>query len=97
MSTMRTSKFKFRLYVAGEAQNSSAAIANLNFLCRNHLADRHEIEIIDVFREPQRALKDGVFMTPTLVKIRPAPTKKVIGTLSKAETVLQAIGVQLVD
>jgi len=88
----RRAKFKFRLYVAGDALNSVQAQANLAEFCRTHLPDRHEIEIVDVFREPQRALTDGIFMTPTLVKLAPSPARTIIGTLSQTQTVLQALG-----
>ena len=86
--------FKFQLYIAGDTQNSALAVANLNVLCRDHLPDRHEIEIVDVFREPKRALADGIFMTPTLVKLMPAPVRKIIGTLNQTQTVLQALGLE---
>src|SRR5205085_969933 len=85
-------KFKFRLYVAGDTENSGQALANLRELCLAYLSGRHEIEIIDVFREPKRALVDGIFMTPTLVKIAPGPVQKIIGTLSQAPPVVQALG-----
>ena len=88
--------FKFRLYVAGDASNSAQAVANLTKLCRIHLPDRHEIDVVDVFREPQRALDDGIFMTPTLVKLAPSPALRIIGTLSEAQTVLQALGLESV-
>ncbi len=83
--------FKFRLYVAGDAQNSAQALANLTALCRAHLPDRHEIEIVDVFREPARALRDGIFMTPTLIKLAPSPVRMIVGTLGATQTVLQAM------
>lgn len=88
----RAEVFKFRLYVAGDSLNSVQARANLDALCRTHLADRSEIEIIDVFREPRRALTDGILMTPTLVKLAPFPVRKIIGTLSQTLTVLQSLG-----
>lgn len=88
-------KFNFRLYIAGDTQNSAQARANLTAICRDHLPDRHEIEIVDVLKEPKRALVDGIFMTPTLVKLTPAPTQKIVGTLSQTETVVQALGLQL--
>lgn len=91
----RPAKFKFRLYVAGDAFNSAQAISNLNAMCRTHLVDRHEIDIVDVFREPQRALEDGIFMTPTLVKLAPAPQRRVVGTLSQTQPVLQALGLDM--
>lgn len=87
----RPIQFKFRLYVAGGTPNSVQAVANLKAICRIHLPDRHEIEIVDVFREPKRALAEGIFMTPTLVKLLPAPAKTILGTLSQTETVLQAL------
>lgn len=91
----RSAIFKFRLFVAGEAPNSVQAIANLAALVRTHLPDRYELEIIDVFREPKRALSEGVFLTPTLMVLAPPPVRRIIGTLSNTQTVLLALG--LVD
>ena len=91
---MNPEAFRFRLFVAGDTQNSIAARANLNALCRTHLQDRHEIEVVDILLEPKRALTDGVFMTPTLLKVAPGPVCKIVGTLSNELTVLQAIGMQ---
>jgi circadian clock protein KaiB len=88
----RPAGFRFRLYIAGDAQNSALARANLGALCRAHLLGRHEIEVVDVFREPKRALADGIFMTPTLVKLSPAPTRRIVGTLSQTQPVLEALG-----
>jgi len=86
--------FKFRLYVAGDAANSAEALANLTALSREHLPQRHEIELIDVFKEPKRALTDGIYMTPTLVKLAPSPVCRIVGTLSEPLTVLRALGIE---
>jgi circadian clock protein KaiB len=86
--------FKFRLYVAGDALNSAQALANLGALCREYLPDRHEIEVVDVFCEPKRALTDAVNMTPTLVKLAPAPVRRIVGTLGQTQLVLQALGLE---
>ena len=88
--------FKFRLYVAGDAQNSAQAVTNLTLLCRAHLAVQHEIEVVDVFREPKRALADGILMTPTLVKLEPYPIRRVVGTLSQTTVLLQALGLEVI-
>lgn len=86
--------FKFRLYIAGDTENSAQARANLAAICREHLPN-HEIEIVDVLKEPKTGLVDGIFMTPTLIKLMPAPTKKIVGTLSETKTVLQALGLDV--
>ena len=90
----RNDTIKFRLYVAGDAQNSVQAIANLTALCRLHFLGRHEIEIVDVFREPKRALADGILMTPTLVKLAPSPVRRIVGTLSQSGPILLALGLE---
>ena len=84
--------FKFRLYVAGDALNSAQSMANLTALCQAHLPGRHEIEVVDVSKDPKRALVDGIFMTPTLLKIAPSPVRMIVGTLSQTQVVLQALG-----
>jgi circadian clock protein KaiB len=90
----RRAVFKFRLYIAGDAQNSVEALANLTTICRKHLPGLYNIEVMDVFLEPARALTDGIFMTPTLVKLAPAPTRTIIGNLSQTGVVLQALGLE---
>jgi circadian clock protein KaiB len=92
----RRALFRFRLYLAGDALNSAQALANLSALCRAHLPGRHEIEVVDVFLEPTRALADGIFMTPTLVKLAPSPARKIVGTLSQTQAVLQALGLNAI-
>ncbi len=52
----------------------------------------YELEIVDCIREPQRALQDGVLVTPTLLKLAPAPEETIIGTLSDARRVALALG-----
>ena len=84
-------KIKFRLYVAGDAPNSAQARANLAELCRIHLKGRHEIEILDVFKEPKRALTDGIFMTPTLVKLAPLSALRTVGNLNQTQTVSETL------
>ena len=88
----RRATFKFRLYVAGNGLNSAQAVANLSALCRAHLPERHHIEVVDVFRQPERALQDGILMTPTLVKLAPLPVRTIIGTLRQTSSVLLALG-----
>ena len=87
--------FRFRLYVMGDTQNSAEAVANLKELCREHIPDHHEIELIDVAVHPERALADGIFMTPTLIKLAPSPTRMIVGTLSHAQPVIQALGLNV--
>ena len=89
---MNPEVFTFRLYVAGNGPNSLQAIANLEQLCRTHLPDRHEIEIVDVLLNPKRALTEAIYMTPTLVTDSPYPGHRIVGTLTNTEPILQILG-----
>lgn len=85
---------RFRLYITGNAPNSVLALANLSALCERHLADRHHIEVIDLLNHPERALLDGVYMTPTLVKIAPVPELRIVGSLSDSVPILASLGLK---
>lgn len=82
-----------RLYVAGDAQNSLLAVARLREFCAAHLANRYQLEIVDVIHEPGRALRDRVLLTPTLVKLSPAPVRRIIGNLNEPAALARALGV----
>jgi circadian clock protein KaiB len=84
--------FKFRLYVASNTPHSVKAMANLKQFCHEHLAGRHVIEVVDVIKHPKRALTDQIYLTPTLVRITPAPVRRIVGTLSDPQPLFEAMG-----
>lgn len=88
----RDRMFKFRLYVAGGASNSGQAISNLAAFCRDYLPGRSETEVVDVLKQPKRALEDGIFMTPTLLKVAPGRAQRIVGTLSQRDPLLNVVG-----
>lgn len=88
-----TDVWRLRLYVAGKSPKSLDAFRNLKHLCENHLADRYEIEIVDLLEHPRLARGDEIVAIPTLVRQLPAPMRKIIGDLSDTDRVL--VGLQL--
>ena len=84
------SRYRLRLYVAGDAPNSARARDNLDRFCQAHLPDRHQIEVVDVLAKPDRALADRILVTPTLLRVAPRPDRRIIGNLSDTEAVLRA-------
>jgi circadian clock protein KaiB len=86
--------YKFRLYVAEETLNSGQAVANLRAICNRYLPGRHKIELVDVVKDPDRAMEDRIFLTPTLIKLAPSPIERIIGTLGQTSLVLQVLGLE---
>lgn len=83
-----------RLYIAGQTPRSLRALNNLKKLCDEHLAGRHELEIVDLAERPSLAQDDDILAIPTLVRRRPQPFRKIIGDLSNTERVLVGLRLQ---
>lgn len=84
-----------RLYVAGDAPNSVRARANLRRLLEELDDAAYQLEIIDCLEAPLRALDDGVLVTPTLVRVAPPPSRTVVGALSEARRVADALDLDM--
>ena len=93
---MRSEKdtYVLRLYVSGQTTRSVRAIENLKQLCEEYLKGRYEIEIIDVYQQPERLKEDQIIGVPTLIKELPLPVRKVIGDLSDTERVLVGLALK---
>ena len=82
-------EYRFKLYITGQSANSTQAIASLHRTLETRIPGRYEIELVDVVTQPQAAEDEGILATPTLVKERPGPPRRVIGSLSDSEKLLQ--------
>lgn len=83
---------RLRLYVAGNGPNSTRATANIRAICEGHFASHYSLEIVDMLAHPRRALADAIIVTPTLLKLAPPPSLRVIGDLSNTAEVLLLLG-----
>jgi circadian clock protein KaiB len=86
------SRLVLRLYVVAGAPNSIAARSNLTALLAAQDPSTYSLEVVDCLAEPRRALEDGVFVTPTLRKLRPTPVQTIVGSLANARAVRDALG-----
>ena len=85
-----------RLYVVAGAPNSIAARANLAAILAPVGTENYVLEIVDCITDPHRALKEGVLVTPTLVKLAPDPTQTIVGSLSDRQGVAAALGLVVI-
>jgi len=84
-------KYVLRLYVTGLTPKSALAIANVRKICEEHLAGRYELEVIDIYQQPELARGEQIVATPTLIKTLPLPIRKLIGNMSDTERFLVGI------
>jgi circadian clock protein KaiB len=86
--------YVLRLYVSGMTPNSQRAIKNVRKICAEHLEGRYQLEIIDIYQQPNFAKEDQIVATPTLVKELPEPSRKFIGDMSQTERILMGLGIR---
>lgn len=77
-----------RLYVAGQTPNSVRAIENIKRICEEHLKGSYDLEVIDIYQQPQLAKGDQIIALPTLLRKLPPPLRKFVGDMSASERIL---------
>jgi circadian clock protein KaiB len=86
-------KLVLQLYVSGMSQKSMEAIENAKRILEENFKDLFELEIIDLYKNPEAAQSNHIVFTPSLVKSLPLPKKILIGNLSDPEKVIKALGI----
>jgi circadian clock protein KaiB len=86
-------KLILQLYVSGMSPNSMEAIENIKRLCDEHLNEAFELDIIDIYKNPEMASEQHVVFSPSLIKHLPLPKKTLIGTLADTGKVIKALGI----
>lgn len=87
--------YLLRLYVAGTTPLSTRAILDARRICEEHLENRYQLEVIDIYQRPTLARDEQIIAVPTLVRHLPPPLRKLVGDLSNSSRVL--IGLDLVS
>ena len=81
-------KYLLRLYVTGMTPKSAMAIRNVKKICEEHLKDRYDLQVIDIYQQPTLAEGEQIIAAPTLVKKLPLPLRKFIGDMANTERIL---------
>lgn len=86
--------YVLRLYVTGSNARSAQAIENMRRICDEYLAGRHELEVVDIYQRPEAAREFQLLAAPTLVKLLPAPVRRIVGDLSDQHKVLVSLEIR---
>lgn len=85
-------EYVLRLFITGSTPRSTRAIDNVRRICEANLKGRYDLEVIDVYQDPDVTKDLQIVATPTLVKVLPHPLRRVIGDMSDRERVLAGLG-----
>ena len=84
-------KYILRLFVTGILPNSARAVINIKTICEKYLKGMYELEIIDIYQQPDLALTEDIIAIPLLIKKSPLPEVRLIGDLSNTATILKEL------
>lgn len=87
-------KYLLRLFVTGMTPRSTDAISKLKTICDEQLEGRYDLEVIDIYQQPELAKEEQIIAVPTLIKELPLPLRRLVGDLSDRERVLIGLGLK---
>ena len=85
-------KYNLRLFIMGASPNSTRAVSNLTAICEHYLKGRYDLEIIDVYQQPEQAEFEQIIALPLLIKTAPGMERRLIGDMSNKDRVLRGLG-----
>jgi len=86
-------RYILRLYIAGMTPRAGRALKNVCAICDKHLKGRYELEVIDIYQQPNLAKGEQIIAAPTLIKKLPLPLRRVIGDMSNSDRVLVGLDI----
>ena len=86
--------FILRLFIAGMSSRSVAAIDSIKKICQQHLDGQYELEIVDLYRQPERAHQSQIVAAPTLIKEKPLPLRRIVGSMSDEGREMNGVNVK---
>ena len=84
-------EYKLMLFIDGERPSGQRALQSVQALLTGQLGDRCELEVIDVRKAPERVDAERIMTTPTLVRMRGAERRLVVGDMSRPDIVLRGL------
>lgn len=69
-----------RLYVSGASAKSTQAVESVHRLCEEHFAGRYELQVIDIYQQPELGADHQIVAVPVLVVLQPGPLRKSLET-----------------
>ncbi|MES2278419.1 MAG: circadian clock KaiB family protein [Bacteroidota bacterium] len=84
-----------RLFITGASPNSIRAVDNVKAFCEKYLKGNYQLEIIDVYQQPQIAEKEQIIALPLLIKRGIGMDRRLIGDMSDTNKLLESFSIKI--
>jgi circadian clock protein KaiB len=93
LAEAETRTWVLQLCISGMTPRSREAILNLKSVCDTYFPGNYELEVIDLYQQPELAARLQILATPTLLKSSPPPACKLVGDMSDTDATLRRLGI----
>ncbi len=84
-------RYLLKLFITGTTPKCIRAIQNIRAICEEHLAGCYDLQVVDIYQNPEQAKPEQIVFTPTLVKKHPLPMRRMVGDLSDSAKLMDGL------
>jgi circadian clock protein KaiB len=74
-------QIELKLYIIEKSSTYFETVSKLYILLDSQLDNRYKLDIIDILKNPEMTVEDGILASPTLIRVKPHPTKRIVGRI----------------
>jgi circadian clock protein KaiB len=90
-SAQETQGYVMRLFVSNMGSGTERILRDLHLLLEQTLKQPYTLKVIDIHKHPDLAELDQVAATPTLLKVWPPPTRRIVGNLEDTSRIIEIL------
>ncbi len=81
------------LFVAESGKIGRQKVAQLNRIFEKYLQKGYHIDLVCLPENPEKAYRYEIIAVPTLIRLAPEPTVRIVGDFSNPSRLMRALGV----
>ncbi len=88
-------KYILRLHVTGLTPRAQDAIRNIERICEGELHGWYELEVVDIYQQPELDKKEQILALSTLMRKLPLPLRELVEGMSDRGKVIIGLEIML--
>ena len=78
---MNTDKIELKLYIIEKSPTYFETVSKLYGLLDSNFNHCFTLDVIDILKNPEMTVQDEIMASPTLIRLKPLPVKRIVGSL----------------
>ena len=87
----KAEKYILHLYISRNNHSAEQTLSSIHQLLEEGLTSPYTLKIIDIAKNPEQTIAHQILTTPTLIRVSPKPTRRIVGQLHDIERILNII------